>query len=319
MQILIRFTVALVIATFANPGPSSLSAQYDNFHINDTGKSVIVKIGQDHFTTYDYSSHAKPIFYPLMGPKQIAMTRNHPMKTVDGEQKDHPHHKSMWIGHEISDVDFWSEKGGRVKLTDIKVEESNASFLANHEWLKNDTDEIVMRDQFTARFSQKPNARIIDVNVEFLPAKKLVKFVDTKEGFFALRVHPNLRGKPVSDSSPRGIMTNSNGQSGKGIWGKKARWVDYSGEINSTDCGITVMDHPSNFRHPTTWHARDYGLLAANPFGLHYFQKKTKRAGEYELKPGNSLKLKYRVVLHAGNWGKNNTESLFREFAKQNH
>ena len=30
---------------------------------------------------------------------------------------------------------------------------------------------------------------------------------------------------------------------------------------------VTLMDHPSNLRHPTWWHARDYGFMAANPFG----------------------------------------------------
>ena len=156
---------------------------------------------------------------------------------------------------------------------------------------------------------------MIDVSIEFSPVEKAVKFNDSKEGFFAVRVHPNLRGKPETEGAPRGFMTNSTGQTGAGIWGKRARWVDYSGEINGQQCGVAIFDHPSNLRHPTTWHARDYGLLAANPFGAHYFQKKPKSTGQYELKPGHPLQFNYRVLLHSGVWGKRDIEIIFRDFA----
>ena len=37
--------------------------------------------------------------------------------------------------------------------------------------------------------------------------------------------------------------------------------------------GVAVLDDPRNPLHPTRWHVRAYGLLAANPFGLSYFDK----------------------------------------------
>jgi len=43
--------------------------------------------------------------------------------------------------------------------------------------------------------------------------------------------------------------------------------------------GIAVFDHPSNPRHPTTWHVRDYGLFAANPLGCTILKRKTKGLG----------------------------------------
>ena len=67
-----------------------------------------------------------------------------------------------------------------------------------------------------------------------------------------------------------GQALNSNGTSGKSIWGESAKWVYYWGTINDKAVGIAIFDHPSNLRHPTAWHAREYGLVAANPFGLHY-------------------------------------------------
>ncbi|MGB1817960.1 MAG: DUF6807 family protein, partial [Rubripirellula sp.] len=83
--------------------------------LKDSGKQVTVKLGEELFTSFDYRGYNKPILYPIFGPGQIGMTRNWPMKEdVEGEAHDHPHHKSMWISHEISGVDFWGESGGKV-------------------------------------------------------------------------------------------------------------------------------------------------------------------------------------------------------------
>jgi hypothetical protein len=64
--------------------------------------------------------------------------------------------------------------------------------------------------------------------------------------------------------------------------------------------GIACFDHPANLRHPTTWHARDYGLIAANPFGLSDFQKKPKGTGDHVIPAGEKLTLQYRWLFHEG-------------------
>jgi hypothetical protein len=124
-----------------------------------------------------------------------------------------------------------------------------------------------------------------------------VTFGDTKEGTMGIRSNPalNLKGTGAA-----GHALNSEGLKDEAIWGKAARWVDYSGPVEGKVTGIACFDHPSNLRHPTTWHAREYGLVAANPFGLHDFEKKPKGAGDYVIKKGDSLTFRYRWLFHTG-------------------
>ena len=80
---------------------------------------------------------------------------------------------------------------------------------------------------------------------------------------------------------------------------------------------VAIFDHAKNPRHPTWWHARDYGLFAANPFGQHDFEPKSTlaNAGRYTLPPGGSLTLRYRVLLHLGDEKTARLAERFAEYA----
>ncbi len=255
---------------------------------------IEVSTGTTPFTSYDYTSYRKPVFYPVFGPRQIPMTRNYPMKRVAGESDDHPHHKSMWIGHQINGVDFWSEKGGSVRLQKLSIQEERSRFRAWHHWVDDATDDVVVRDEVEVKFGSQPDYRLIDFQIRFVADGGEVTFADTKEGFFALRLHPALRLEADPQKGiPRvsGFAVNERGDTGLDVWGKAACWVDYSGEIDGIACGVAMFDHPSNPRHPTTWHARSYGLFAANPFGLHHFQGLPQGKGRISVAQGGSVDL----------------------------
>jgi hypothetical protein len=134
---------------------------------------------------------------------------------------------------------------------------------------------------------------------------------DTKEGTFAIRVVKAL-------DSPPGHMVNANGASGeKGIWGKRSNWVDYYGRVANEDVGLAIFDHPNNLRAPTYWHARAYGLLAANPFGLRQFTGDRRQDGAHAIPAGGSLILRYRVLIHHGSAPQAGVAEAYREFAAQ--
>ena len=117
----------------------------------------------------------------------------------------------------------------------------------------------------------------------------------------AMRVHPSLQLTESNGSKgAAGHATNSEGLIDKDIWGKRAAWVDDSGPIDGKTMGIAIFDAPSNLRHPTTWHARDYGLVTANPFGLHDFENAPEEAGNYTIPKGETLQLAYRFLFHSG-------------------
>jgi hypothetical protein len=91
---------------------------------------------------------------------------------------------------------------------------------------------------------------------------------------------------------------NAEGVVDTDAWGKASPWVDYTGPIGDETLGVAILNHPSSFRYPTTWHVRDYGLFAANPFGYRDF--KYADSGTHTIAPGESIELRYRVILHEG-------------------
>ena len=112
-----------------------------------------------------------------------------------------------------------------------------------------------------------------------------------------------------------GYMLNSEGHTGGNCWGKRAKWISYSGKVKDKLLGIAMFDHPKNPRHPTNWHARSYGLCSANIFGKRHFERlPDKSAGNYILKKGQSLTFRYRLYWHAGKGEAKKIEAQYREW-----
>ena len=149
-----------------------------------------------------------------------------------------------------------------------------------------------------------------------------VLFGDTKEGTMALRLCPSLSMNSsknfVNTGNSTGHAVNSNGDRDKDIWGKHANWVCYHGpDPKGNAISVVIFSHPSNLRSPTTWHARDYGLFAVNPFGLHDFEPdKPAGAGDYTIKKGDSLALRYRFYFAKGQADAAKLDAAFAVFAK---
>lgn len=300
---------------------SQASANHHKVKLTAADGKFQVMIDADLFCEVDYSNYAKPIVYPIYGPDQVPMTRNHPMKDVDGESADHPHHKSMWFGHGlVNEVSFWHEEGTVVteKAEIIPAADSPTGIaqikLTNR--LEGPDEKVIARETIIYSFGHSDNSRWIDWDVTLHASEGDIKLGDTKEGTAALRVHPNLR---LSNDERRGVTTangqaiNSAGVTGGDIWGKRAAWVDYYGQIDGKTVGIAFLDHPENFRHPTYWHARTYGLFAANPFGLSHFVGEGED-GSHQLAKGESMRFRYRIVFHQGTADDIDPNSLFEAY-----
>ena len=292
--------------------------------ITENTGTVDVLLDGELFTRLDYKTYAKPILYPIFSPGQIPMTRDWPMKldTV-GEGHDHPHHKSMWLGHKINGVDFWTEKLGKVQtsVTTTKfTDKTQHAVLTASEWIKRSDGQTLLSDETVYWFGGDTDSRWINCLIDFQATHGDIVFDDTKEGLFAIRTHPNLR---LTTDAKAGVdrvfgdAINSEGDTGKQIWGKRAKWILYFGSIGGKPVSLAMFDHPSNLRHPTTWMARDYGLIAANPFGLHYFLGKKKGAGRFKLKQSDNLQLRYRVEFFNRVVTTETVEEKFQDFAKQ--
>ena len=159
-------------------------------------------------------------------------------------------------------------------------------------------------------FQSGPDLRIIDFDITLTAPDKVV-FGDTKEGAFAIRLADALTEKKS------GKMTNAEGQTGmKSVWGHRSNWVDYAGTIDDEKLGIAILDHPSNPRHPTYWHSRDYGLFALNPFGQHSFDANAEES-HWTLQAGQSLRFRWRVVIHSGDAQSAHVAEMFADFSKK--
>ena len=270
---------------------------------------VRVEIDGELFTEYIYQGYAKPILYPIIGPHGIGMTRNYPMKQdVAGEAIDHIHQKSMWFTHgDVNGVSFWDEMEGAGKivhdaLIQVKEDPDRATIQTANKWVDVNGKEICS-DTSTLVFSVPSGQRAIDWIITIQASRGDLTFGDTKEGTMGIRMHPNLR---LSNDPKHGVTTangqaiNSAGDRSQKVWGKRAKWVDYWGQIDGKTVGIAIMDHPKNPRHPTWWHARDYGLVAANPFGIHDFEGKPPGTGELTVPAGESITFCYRLYFHEG-------------------
>ncbi|MGB6045261.1 MAG: PmoA family protein, partial [Pirellulales bacterium] len=153
----------------------------------------------------------------------------------------------------------------------------------------------ILEDQRTLRFDTDGDSRWIDFDVTMTANDKPVRFGDTKEGSLGIRVAGTMK----VEAQPGGQIVNSEGHKDEQAWGKAAAWVDYHGPVDGKTVGIAILNHPNSFRHPTYWHVRTYGLLAANPFGLNDFTSGAKQ-GSYTLPAGESITLRYRILLHQG-------------------
>jgi hypothetical protein len=289
----------------------------DGIKITEQPDKLRIEIHGELFTEYCFKGAPHVYFFPLLGPGGASMTRSWPMKEVPGEEKDHPHHRSLWYSHgEVNGVDFWSEgaKAGKIvheKFLEVKSGAESGVIRSANKWIAPD-GAVTMTDERTFRVFARPNSeRLFDFEVTLKAGDKDIVLGDTKEGSMAVRVNESMRGvlprekgeKQARIGQGRIALSTGVSSSGKGdeqAWGKRAAWCDYSGPVNGKTVGIAIFDHPSNPKHPTWWHVREYGLFAANPFGVHDFEKKPKGTGNITIPAGKSVTFKYRFYIHEG-------------------
>ena len=264
---------------------------------NSSEKKVSVTIDGSIYMEYCYGNETKPIIYPIIGPYEIPMTRNFPMKEgVAGEATDHPHHQSMHFNHPINGKDFWhGKRGERIRNDEIvkaEVVKNEALIISRNSWIQGEN--TICKDTTEIRSGLTEGGRYIDYKVTVHASNGDITFDDTKEGTMSIRTHPALR---LKGAVAKGSAINSEGITGKAIWGQIAKWVDYWGPIGDKTVGIAIFDHPDNPRHPTTWMAREYGMVNVNPFGKRFFKR---GQGAMTVKNGESVTFAYRFFFHEG-------------------
>jgi hypothetical protein len=246
------------------------------------------------------------------------MTRDFPMKDVEGEKHDHPHQRSIWFTHgDVNGIDFWSENANHGSIAHREylrkdADDKHAVIETQNDWIDSGGRKVC-EDRRLLTFAAGDGWRSIDFEITLNASDGPVKFGDTKEGSMGIRV-PTVMDVNSRDG---GHIVNSEGETDKEAWGKPAAWVDYYGTVGKRPVGIAFMNHPSSFRYPTRWHVRDYGLFAANPFGLKDFVGKNDVDGTYTLADGASITLRYRMLFHQGDAKSGKIAEAFERYAKE--
>ncbi len=283
---------------------------------------VTVSINRHPFTTYLFSDTLKkPILYPVRAANGTLVTRGFPIRPRPGEPTDHPHQVGLWFNYEnVNGLDFWNNSYvipaaershyGWIRHQRILEMKSGATgvlkIAANWENYKGG---ILLKEITTFKFSGESGRRTID-RITTLTAAVPVTFHDIKDGLLGIRVAKGLQ-------LPGGNYLTAKGKTGDSAWGTRARWCMLYGKIKKERINITIFDHPDNPGYPTYWHARGYGLFAANPLGQKIFSG-GKQVMNLQLSPGQSVTFRYRIIV--GNGTLPTTDKLNAEadaFAKQ--
>lgn len=268
-------------------------------------RGAIVKVDGQPFAEYLTCSGHQPAVWPLIGPTGKPMTRSYPAgPLLDGEVNDHTHHHSLWFAHgNVNGLDFWTNREQSNQDTVIRHRKfveiaggETGSIVTLNDWRIDCTK--VLEDERRLVFGTDEFGRYVDFQVTLTASETDVTFGDTKEGAFAIRASAPL----TVDTSHAAHLVNDSGKVDGDVWGMYSSWIDDYGSVDGEVLGIAMFNHPSNLHHPTRWHARTYGLLAANPFGEKEFPPDGQHAmqGAVCVKRGQSITLRYRVLLHAG-------------------
>ena len=307
-------------------GPA-LPGNWETVELKREGDRIEILVGGHPFTSYYFgAATAKPYLFPLRSARGTVVTRGFPMADIPGEHHDEPHQRAMYFAHgDINGYDFWGEADfarwsrhssstfGRTifrVLDKMYVGNESGVLQAQFDLVTSEGKTIASETQAYS-FSGAEDLRIIDCEFTIRATHGPVRIGDTKEGTFAIRLVKGLE-------SPPGQMVNSTGSTGeKGVWGQRADWVDYHGNVAGENVGLAIFDHPDNLRHPTYWHARRYGLLAANPFGLKEFCHNLRQDGGYTIPDGGSITLRYRVFIHHGDFREARVAEACNQYANK--
>lgn len=297
--------------------------------VKQNGHKVDVFIGNKLFTSFLFpDTLEKPVLYPLHASNGTSVTRGFPMNTKPGDPTDHPHHLGLWLTFEnVNGLDFWNNSYAIPKekkhqygwiRTDSVLNAVNGSkgILAYHANWTNEQREILLEETTRFEFSGYLNYRMID-RFTTLKAVREIKFADAKDGLMGIRLAHELeiptdqdqkftddKGnvtivKGGTDKIPGGTYLTSSGKRGNDVWSTRSSWCKAYGKIGKDSISVTIIDHPRNPNYPTFWHARGYGLFAANPLGEKIFTN-GKSSKDLHLNIGESVTFRYRIIITDG-------------------
>ncbi len=315
-----------------------------NFTRDDSNKKVDVRIDGDLFTSYVFDEKTpKPVLYPIITKSGKTVTRGFPYSPRANERVDHPHHVGLWFNYgDVNGLDFWNNSyaipeqdknkyGTIYPETIVESNDLDGTLTVRALW-RSPQNVDLLQESTVFKFGEQGNTRVID-RTTTLRALQEVLFKDNKEGLLGLRVTRELEipsdepavytdaagnttmVEALNNTGVNGDYLSSGGLRGNAVWGTRNDWVRLQGVIEGDTVAIAILDQKENVGYPTYWHARGYGLFAANPLGQAVFSE-GKESLNFTLKKSDSVTFKYRILIHNGS--ELRPEAIARSFADFN-
>ncbi len=334
---------------FAKSSPAGKEQGTVTFADKSDQKRVDILMDGKLFTSYIWPENVmKPVLYPVITASGVEITRGYPLKPRAGERVDHPHHIGIWFNYgDVNKLDFWNNSEaipsdkksgyGTIHHQAVVSKEGGKGhglLVVSSSWDTPDGKKL-LDDKTEMHFSNQGATRIIDRITTLTAGALPVSMADNKEGVIAIRVARQLelpskdevimtdaKGNPttvkaMSTEGVTGSYRSSEGIKDDAVWATRGKWMDLNGTINNEKIAIIICDHPQNPGYPTYWHARGYGLFAANPLGWSVFTK-GKESLNYNIPAGKSATFRYRIVIHNGSdLSDEAINALTEEFAKK--
>lgn len=309
----------------------SLAAQQEvKFVRKDKEKKVDIFVGGKYFTSYMYpDSIDKPVLHPLTTSTGTLVTREFPLHAKVNERTDHPHHVGLWFNYgDVNGLDFWNNsyaikpadkpKYGSIRHQQIVTAKDGkvGKLEVTSDWVDH-TGKVLLKEKTTFLISGSNGTRTIERTAVLTAQDDKVDFKDNKEGMLGLRVcreleipsdkpeiYTDAQGKPtavpaINNEGVTGNYLTSEGKTGNAAWGTRGKWCLLYGQKENSPVSIAIIDKPSNPGYPTYWHARGYGLFAANTLGQEALSGGKDKLN-YSLAPHTSTTFSYKIVISDG-------------------
>ena len=329
----IRIAIVLAVAVVAigaarRPAPFAPDGMRVTVTPNESAKRVDIAIGGKPFTSYIWPEQVKkPVLDPIRSAGGTLVTRGWPLAPRPGERIDHPHHVGLWFNYEsVNGLDFWNNsdaikssehsKMGTIlhrRIVSAKGGGDRGELTTDMDWVT-PSGNVLLHERTRFVFAGDANTRTIDRIATLTAADQRVVFADAKDGMLGMRVARQLEqpsNEPLvftdiagratdvpalDNTGVTGEYASSEGKKGDAVWATRGRWTLLTGSIGTQPITIAMIDHPQNPGFPTYWHARGYGLFAANPLGQKVFSE-GRETMNFTLEPGASATFRYRVVV----------------------
>jgi hypothetical protein len=315
---------------------------------NEASRRVDVLIDGQPFTSYIWpETLTKPVLYPLRTAQGTIVTRGFPLDPRPGERVDHPHHAGLWFNYgDVNGADFWNNstalpveqqhKMGTIvqrKILRTQNGKDRGELEVETDWIMPD-GQAILREATTFIFHAGPNLRAVDRFTTLTALDKRVVFHDNKEGVIGMRVRRELEqpsteplvftdasGRPTAvkvldNDGVSGLYRSSEGKTGDAVWGTRGRWTMLTGRVGPESITLAMLDHPRNKGFPTYWHARGYGLFAANPLGPEVFSNGKEKLN-FTLEPRRSVTFHYRLLILSGPTTPDQIETEYHHFVAE--